>query len=40
VGESFLFVPAAYATAASFLLLVIVLLVRPHGLFVSEVKRV
>lgn len=40
VGQSFLFVPAAYATAASFLLLVIVLLVRPHGLFVSEVKRV
>ncbi|HWK68949.1 MAG TPA: branched-chain amino acid ABC transporter permease [Rhizobiaceae bacterium] len=40
VGESFLFIPAAYATAASFLLLVVVLLFKPYGLFVSEVKRV
>ncbi len=39
-GQSLLFIPAAYATAASFLLLVIVLLARPYGLFVSEVKRV
>lgn len=40
LGESFLFIPAAYATAASFLLLVVVLLFKPYGLFVSEVKRV
>lgn len=40
LGEPFIFIPAAYATAASFLLLVVVLLVRPYGLFVSEVKRV
>ena len=39
-GEQIMFIPAAYATAASFLLLVIVLLMRPYGLFVSEVKRV
>jgi branched-chain amino acid transport system permease protein len=39
-GEPFIFIPAAYATAASFLLLVFVLLLRPYGLFVSEVKRV
>lgn len=39
-GQSMLFIPAAYATAASFLLLVVVLLVKPYGLFVSEVKRV
>jgi branched-subunit amino acid ABC-type transport system permease component len=39
-GESVLFIPAAYATAASFLLLVVVLLIKPYGLFVSEVKRV
>ncbi len=39
-GESVLFIPAAYATATSFLLLVVVLLVKPYGLFVSEVKRV
>lgn len=39
-GQPVLFIPAAYATAASFLLLVLVLLVKPHGLFVSEVKRV
>ncbi|WP_378941556.1 branched-chain amino acid ABC transporter permease [Mesorhizobium sp. ANAO-SY3R2] len=39
-GESVLFIPAAYATAASFLLLVVVLLMKPYGLFVSEVKRV
>ncbi|GAA4132812.1 branched-chain amino acid ABC transporter permease [Aminobacter aganoensis] len=39
-GASVLFIPAAYATAASFLLLVVVLLIKPYGLFVSEVKRV
>jgi len=39
-GQSVLFIPAAYATAASFALLVIVLLVRPYGLFTAEVKRV
>lgn len=39
-GKSFLFIPAAYATAASFCLLVAVLLLRPQGLLVSEVKRV
>lgn len=40
VGETLLFLPASYATAMSFLILVATLLVRPHGLFVSEVKRV
>ncbi|OYD82443.1 branched-chain amino acid ABC transporter permease [Azospirillum brasilense] len=40
VGEPLLFLPASYATAMSFLILVAALLVRPHGLFVSEVKRV
>lgn len=39
-GQSVMFIPAAYATAASFLLLVVVLLIKPYGLFVSEVKRV
>ena len=39
-GQPVLFIPAAYATAASFLLLVVVLLAKPYGLFVSEVKRV
>ncbi|MEI5682722.1 branched-chain amino acid ABC transporter permease [Mesorhizobium sp. CCNWLW179-1] len=39
-GETVLFIPAAYATAASFLLLVVVLLIKPYGLFVAEVKRV
>ncbi|NGN44526.1 branched-chain amino acid ABC transporter permease [Mesorhizobium sp. CGMCC 1.15528] len=38
-GETVLFIPAAYATAASFLLLVVVLLIKPYGLFVAEVKR-
>ncbi|WP_188262826.1 branched-chain amino acid ABC transporter permease [Azospirillum tabaci] len=40
VGEPLLFLPASYATAMSFLILVAALLVRPHGLFVNEVKRV
>lgn len=40
VGRSFLFIPANYITTASFLILVLALLFRPHGLFVNEVKRV
>lgn len=40
LGRSTWFLPASYATAVSFLILVTALLVRPHGLFVSEVKRV
>jgi branched-chain amino acid transport system permease protein len=40
LGEQVMFVPITYASAASFLLLVIVLLAKPRGLFVSEVKRV
>ena len=40
LGRPVAFLPAAYATAGSFLLLVATLLWRPHGLFVSEVKRV
>lgn len=40
VGEGFLFLPASYAPAASFALLVVVLLFRPKGIFVSEVTRV
>jgi len=40
VGTDFYYLPANYAPAASFALLVIVLLVRPKGLFVSEVSRV
>lgn len=39
-AQPFLFMPASYATAVSLLILVLVLLVRPQGLFVSEVKRV
>ncbi|GAB4066495.1 branched-chain amino acid ABC transporter permease [Ancylobacter sonchi] len=40
IGKAFLFIPANYITAASFLILVLALLFRPHGLFVNEVKRV
>lgn len=40
VGEAFYFLPASFATVASFLLLVLILLVRPSGILVSEVKRV
>lgn len=40
VGQDFVFLPAAYATAGSFLILVGTLLWRPRGLFVNEVKRV
>lgn len=40
VGEDFFFLPASYAPAASFALLVAVLLLRPRGIFVSEVARV
>ncbi|KHK61555.1 branched-chain amino acid ABC transporter permease [Pseudomonas frederiksbergensis] len=39
-GQSLYFLPAAYASAASFLLLVATLLWRPRGIFVNEVKRV
>ncbi len=40
VGQAFLFIPVNYIAAASFLILVVALLVRPYGLFVNEVKRV
>lgn len=40
VGQAMYFLPANYATTASFALLVLVLLFRPRGLFVSEVTRV
>ncbi|KAB2703237.1 branched-chain amino acid ABC transporter permease [Brucella lupini] len=40
VGEEFFFLPASYAPAASFALLIAVLLFRPRGIFVSEVARV
>ncbi|CAN7555889.1 branched-chain amino acid ABC transporter permease [Rhizobium rhizogenes] len=39
-GRDLLFMPAAYATAGSFVLLVVTLIWRPRGFFVSEVKRV
>ncbi|MDH7804569.1 MULTISPECIES: branched-chain amino acid ABC transporter permease [unclassified Rhizobium] len=39
-GGGFVFLPASYAPAASFALLVLILLFRPKGLFVSEVSRV
>jgi branched-chain amino acid transport system permease protein len=39
-AQPFLFMPSNYATAASFIVLVLALLFRPQGLFVSEVKRV
>ncbi|WP_353475281.1 branched-chain amino acid ABC transporter permease [Salipiger sp. H15] len=39
-GEGFLFLPASYAQTASFALLVGFLLLRPSGLFTSEVSRV
>ncbi len=40
LGQVVVFLPVAYASATSFLLLVAALLWRPRGLFVSEVKRV
>jgi branched-chain amino acid transport system permease protein len=40
VGETVWFLPASYAPAASFVMLVLFLLFRPRGLFVSEVSRV
>jgi branched-chain amino acid transport system permease protein len=40
MGEVVVFLPVAYASAISFLLLVAAILWRPRGLFVSEVKRV
>lgn len=39
-GQDFYFLPASYAPAASFALLVAILLFRPRGIFVSEVTRV
>ncbi|WP_394707822.1 branched-chain amino acid ABC transporter permease [Roseovarius pacificus] len=39
-AQDFFFLPASFATIASFGLLVVILLVRPSGLLVSEVKRV
>lgn len=39
-GQDFFYLPASYAPAASFALLVAILLVRPKGIFVSEVSRV
>ncbi len=40
IGRDFFFLPASYAPAASFALLVAILLFRPRGIFVSEVSRV
>ncbi len=40
VSQDFYFLPASFATIVSFGLLVLILLFRPHGLLVSEVKRV
>ncbi|AKR56877.1 ABC transporter permease [Devosia sp. H5989] len=40
MGQGMMFLPASYATTASFAILVLVLLFRPRGLFVSEVSRV
>ncbi len=40
IGQGMYFLPANYATTASFALLVLVLLFRPRGVFVSEVSRV
>lgn len=40
IGRDFFFLPASYAPAASFALLVAILLFRPKGIFVSEVSRV
>lgn len=40
VGQDFVYLPASYAPAASFALLVVILLARPKGIFVSEVSRV
>ena len=40
VGEDYFFLPASYAPAASFALLVAILLFRPRGIFISEVSRV
>lgn len=40
LGKDLVFLPAAYATAGSFVILVLTLLWRPRGLFISEVKRV
>jgi branched-subunit amino acid ABC-type transport system permease component len=40
LGGGVMFLPAAYATAGSFMLLVVTLIWRPRGLFVNEVKRV
>ncbi|MFK0209403.1 branched-chain amino acid ABC transporter permease [Agrobacterium sp. NPDC090283] len=39
-GQEFFFLPASYAPAASFALLIAILLFRPRGIFVSEVTRV
>ncbi|MFK3781604.1 branched-chain amino acid ABC transporter permease [Agrobacterium sp. NPDC089420] len=39
-GQEFFFLPASYAPAASFALLIAILLFRPKGIFVSEVTRV
>ncbi|MFT3688580.1 branched-chain amino acid ABC transporter permease [Paenirhodobacter sp.] len=39
-GQDFYFLPASFASVASFGLLVLILLVRPVGILVSEVKRV
>ena len=39
-GSDLLFLPIGYVTAASFAILVLALLLRPHGLFVREANRV
>lgn len=40
IGRDFFFLPASYAPAASFALLVAILLFHPKGIFVSEASRV
>lgn len=40
VSQNYYFLPASFATVASFALLVLILLARPSGILVSEVKRV
>lgn len=39
-GQDFSYVPIAYGPAASFLLLIVTLILRPRGLFFQETKRV
>ena len=40
LGQELAFLPVAYISAASFLILLLALLFRPYGLFDREVRRV